>query len=73
VPRGARRTVPDVALDYVSNQQMHRFIFRNAVTSEDKAGAFSAFPKQAGIAAAALGEPTWVRTSWKNSFRPFKA
>jgi beta-glucosidase len=119
VPGGARGTVPDVALDYINNQQMHRFIFRNVVTSEDKAsctvspttgvatgtsvtpseaanftnsiqelseatrlgipvlyksnarnhidpqvragineasGAFSAFPKEAGIAAAALGE-----------------
>ncbi len=118
VPGGPRGTVPDVANDYIANQQMHRFIFRNVVTSEDKAtctvspttgvatgtsltpgeaanftnsiqelseatrlgipvlyksnarnhidpqvragineasGAFSAFPKEAGIAAAALG------------------
>lgn len=119
VPGGPRGTVPDVALDFINNEQMHRFIFRNVVTSEDKAtctvspttgvatgtsltageaanftnsiqelseatrlgipvlyksnarnhidpqvragineasGAFSAFPKEAGIAAAALGE-----------------
>ena len=119
VPGGARGTVPDIALDYINTQQMHRLIFRNVVTSEDKAtctvspttgvatgtsltpgeaanftnsiqelseatrlgipvlyksnarnhidpqvragineasGAFSAFPKEAGIAAAALGE-----------------
>ncbi len=119
VPGGARGTVPDVARDYINNQEMHRFIFRNVVTSADKAtctvspttgvatgtsltpgeaanftnsiqelseatrlgipvlyksnarnhidpqvragineasGAFSAFPKEAGIAAAALGE-----------------
>jgi beta-glucosidase len=113
-----RGTVPAAALDYINNQQMHRFIFRNVVTSPDKAvcgatdsgfgastsvtpgeaahfmnamqelaeqtrlgipvlyksnarnhidpdaraginesaGAFTAFPKEAGIAAAALGE-----------------
>lgn len=113
-----RGTVPASAVDYVNNQQMHRFIFRNVVTSPDKAvcggtdggfgastsvtpseaatfmnsmqelsektrlgipvlyksnarnhidpdaragineaaGAFTAFPKEAGVAAAALGE-----------------
>ncbi|MFW5470843.1 glycoside hydrolase family 3 N-terminal domain-containing protein [Knoellia sp. CPCC 206435] len=113
-----RGTVPASALDYVTNQKMHRFIFRNVVTSPDKAvcggtdggfgastsvtpseaasfmnsmqelsertrlgipvlyksnarnhidpdaraginesaGAFTSFPKEAGVAAAALGE-----------------
>ena len=110
-PDGTRGTVPANGLDFINNQQMHRFIFRNVVTSEDQttcagtpritpaeaatftnsmqelseatrlgipvlyksnarnhidaqvrvgineaAGAFSAFPKEAGIAAAALGE-----------------
>ncbi|MGW9630950.1 glycoside hydrolase family 3 N-terminal domain-containing protein [Agromyces sp. NPDC055520] len=110
-PDGTRGTVPANGLDYINNQQMHRFIFRNVVTGEDTAtctgtpritpaeaatftnsmqelseatrlgipvlyksnarnhidaqvrvgineapGAFSAFPKEAGIAAAALGE-----------------
>ncbi|WP_198295451.1 MULTISPECIES: glycoside hydrolase family 3 N-terminal domain-containing protein [unclassified Diaminobutyricimonas] len=109
-PSGVRGTVPALAHDYIANQQMHRFIFRNVVTSADKAscsgtpsitpaeaanftnsiqelseatrlgipvlyksnarnhidaqarvgineapGAFSAFPKEAGLAAAALG------------------
>lgn len=118
VETGERGTVPALAADYIDNQQMHRFVFRNTVTSPDKAlcteesggfgtrisvtpaeaakftngvqqlseatrlgipalfksnarnhidpdaraginesaGAFSAFPKEAGIAAAALGE-----------------
>ena len=113
-----RGTVPPVAADYIDTQKMHRFVFRNTVTSPDQAlcvaesggfgtrisvtpaeaakftnsvqqlseatrlgipslfksnarnhidpdaraginesaGAFSAFPKEAGIAAAALGE-----------------
>jgi beta-glucosidase len=113
-----RGTVGPTATDFINNQQMHRFIFRNVVTSEDQAvcgggsggfaastaltpeeaasymntiqelgeatrlgipmlyksnarnhidpnaraginesaGAFTAFPKEAGIAAAALGE-----------------
>ncbi|GAA6524581.1 glycoside hydrolase family 3 N-terminal domain-containing protein [Intrasporangium sp. DVR] len=118
VATGERGTVPAVANDYIGNQKMHRFVFRNTVTSPDRAlctaetggfgtrisvtpaeaatftnrvqrlseatrlgipslfksnarnhidpdaraginesaGAFSAFPKEAGIAAAALGE-----------------
>ena len=110
-PDGTRGTVPANGLDFINNQQMHRFIFRNVVTSandvsctgtpritpaeaatftnsmqelseatrlgipvlyksnarnhidaqvrvgiNEAAGAFSAFPKEAGIAAAALGE-----------------
>lgn len=113
-----RGTLDPNALDYINEQKMHRFIFRNTVTSEDKAvcgsseggfrastsltpqeaaeymntvqelgeatrlgipmlyksnarnhidpdaraginesaGAFTAFPKEAGLAAAALGE-----------------
>ena len=113
-----RGTLDANAADYVNNQKMHRFVFRNTVTSEDKAvcggadggfqastsltpqeaaeymnsvqelgektrlgipmlfksnarnhidpnaraginesaGAFTAFPKEAGLAAAALGE-----------------
>ncbi|MGP9490182.1 glycoside hydrolase family 3 N-terminal domain-containing protein [Glutamicibacter sp. AOP5-A2-7] len=113
-----RGTLDPKASDYVNNQKMHRFVFRNTVTSEDKAvcggseggfrastsltpqeaakymntvqelgegtrlgipmlfksnarnhidpdaraginesaGAFTAFPKEAGLAAAALGE-----------------
>ncbi|WP_216698787.1 hypothetical protein [Arthrobacter sp. H41] len=113
-----RGTLDPAATDYIDNQKMHRFIFRNTVTSEDQAvcgaagggfqastsltpeeaaeymntiqelgegtrlgipmlyksnarnhidpnaraginesaGAFTAFPKEAGIAAAALGE-----------------
>ncbi|MET1042564.1 MAG: glycoside hydrolase family 3 N-terminal domain-containing protein [Microbacteriaceae bacterium] len=108
---GQRGTVPANGIDFINNQQMHRFIFRNVVTSADKAtctgtpaitpaeaatftnsiqelseatrlgipvlyksnarnhidaqarvgineapGAFSSFPKEAGIASAALGE-----------------
>ncbi|GGG70963.1 hypothetical protein GCM10011374_39500 [Kocuria dechangensis] len=115
---GTRGTLGASAADYVETQKMHRFIFRNTVTSEDKAvcgepgdgfrattsvtpreaaeymnsvqelgeatrlgipvlyksnarnhidpdaraginesaGAFTAFPKEAGLAAAALGE-----------------
>lgn len=115
---GERGTVPALAADYIDDQKMHRFVFRNTVTSPDQAlctaetggfgtrisvtpaeaakftnsvqqlseatrlgipalfksnarnhidpdaraginesaGAFSAFPKEAGIAAAALGE-----------------
>ncbi len=123
VATGERGTVPPVAADYIDNQRMHRFVFRNTVTSPEQAvcvadtggfgtrvsvtpaeaakftnsvqalseatrlgipslfksnarnhidpdaraginesaGAFSAFPKEAGIAAAALGEEA-VRT-----------
>ena len=118
-----RGTLDPNATDYINNQKMHRFVFRNTVTSEDKAtcgsasggfqastsltpqeaaeymntvqelgegtrlgipmlyksnarnhidpnaraginesaGAFTAFPKEAGLAAAALGEEA-VRT-----------
>ena len=118
VATGERGTVPALAADYIDDQKMHRFVFRNTVTSPDQAlctaetggfgtrisvtpaeaakftnsvqqlseatrlgiptlfksnarnhidpdaraginesaGAFSAFPKEAGIAAAALGE-----------------
>ncbi|GAA1806341.1 glycoside hydrolase family 3 protein [Agromyces neolithicus] len=118
VATGEFGTVPDTAVDYIDNQYMHRFIFRNVVDSGDRAdcqpsgggfgtnvrvtpaeaatfmnsiqelseatrlgipvlyksnarnhidpqaragineasGSFSAFPKEAGIAAAALGE-----------------
>lgn len=123
VGTGERGTVPAVAANYIDVQKMHRFVFRNTVTSPDQAlctaetggfgtrisvtpaeaakftnsvqelseatrlgipslfksnarnhidpdaraginesaGAFSAFPKEAGIAAAALGEEA-VRT-----------
>jgi beta-glucosidase len=113
---GDRASVSSTARDYINNQQMHRFIFRNVVTDQpvcgsggggfaastsvtpaeaatfmnriqeiseatrlgipvlyksnarnhidpqaraginEASGAFSAFPKEAGIAAAALGE-----------------
>lgn len=115
---GTRGTLDPATSDYIDNQKMHRFVFRNTVTSPDKAvcggsaggfgastsltpqeaagymnkiqelgeatrlgipmlyksnarnhidpnaraginesaGAFTAFPKEAGIAAAALGE-----------------
>ncbi|HEU0041639.1 MAG TPA: hypothetical protein VFQ15_04735, partial [Jiangellaceae bacterium] len=37
VESGTRGTLDENADDYVNNQHMHRFIFRNTVTSEDKA------------------------------------
>lgn len=112
---GCEGTVVNPATDYIENQYMHRFIFRNVVAAEfnacgaggtavtpeqaakftnavqersedtrlgipalfksnarnhidpdtrtginEASGAFSAFPKEAGIAAAALGDPDYV-------------